>query len=166
MEQWPLGHAQLGTSPKAGPLSCPVSFCGLGKVWGLSAAGAGSQGAADAEQHSSVHACCPLGLLGTSSAAVICSVIARKESALTQVQEAVGLDSFPPRSSVCGRILLQSPETEAPLSPGSSRLSQHPPRVTLSSSHCSHRQSTDASSCSGKPCHHTPAGSQEGYKVL
>lgn len=115
MEQCLLRHAQLGTNPKAGPLTWPGSFCGLGKVWGLSSAGPASQGTGDAEQHCSVHTCCPLSLLGTSSAAVIRSVIALKESALTQVQEAVGLDSFPPRSSVCGLILLLSPETEAPL---------------------------------------------------
>lgn len=61
-----------------------------------------------------------------------------------------------PTGSGCRLIPLLSPEADAPLPSGSSGLSQHPLGLTLCPPHCSHRQSTGDSSCSGKPCHPPP----------
>lgn len=80
------------------------------------------------------HICRPLYLLGTRPAAVTCSVMALKESALTQVQEDVEPDIslLMPRGSGCRLIPLLSPEAEPPLSPGISGFNQPPLGVTLS----------------------------------
>lgn len=80
------------------------------------------------------HICRPLYLLGTRPAAVTCSVMALKESALTQVQEDVEPDIslLMPRGSGCRLIPLLSPEAEPPLPPGISGFNQPPLGVTLS----------------------------------
>lgn len=44
------GHAQAGTTPRAGPHPWPGSFCRLGDIWGLPSAGPASQGTEDDEQ--------------------------------------------------------------------------------------------------------------------
>lgn len=80
------------------------------------------------------HICRPLYLLGTRPAAVTCSVMALKESALTQVQEDVESDIslLMPRGSGCRLIPLLSPEAEPSLPPGISGFNQPPLGVTLS----------------------------------